>query len=96
VLGRPLPRLIATVAAVLVVGAPAADAQTNNISTIAGNGTGGTVRGTAWLTKNTCSGTLTRVRSGSVRVRDLTRRRTRVLRAGQSYLARSPVRKKRR
>jgi virginiamycin B lyase len=47
-----------------------------------------TVRGTRWLTQDRCDGTLTRVTQGSVVVRDLHRKRSKVVRAGQSYLAR--------
>jgi hypothetical protein len=47
-----------------------------------------TVRGTRWLTEDRCDGTLTRVTQGSVVVKDLRRKRTKVVRAGQSYLAR--------
>ena len=47
-----------------------------------------TVRGTTWYVADRCDGTLTRVRSGSVSVRDLRRQRTIVVRAGHSYLAR--------
>jgi streptogramin lyase len=46
-----------------------------------------TVRGTRWLTEDRCSGTFTRVTDGAVVVRDLTRRRGVVVRAGHSYLA---------
>lgn len=46
-----------------------------------------TVRGTTWQTVDRCDGTLTRVTRGAVDVRDLTRRRTVRVRAGQSYLA---------
>jgi hypothetical protein len=55
-----------------------------------------TVRGTRWLQRDTCAGTLTRVMAGSVRVRDLTKDRTRTLRSGQRYLARPPARKPKR
>jgi hypothetical protein len=48
-----------------------------------------TVRGTSWYIEDRCDGTLTRVRTGSVSVRDLHRHRTVVVQAGQSYLARS-------
>ena len=48
-----------------------------------------TVRGTQWLVKDTCAGTLTRVMRGSVVVRDLVKRRKVTLRAGQSYMARA-------
>jgi hypothetical protein len=47
-----------------------------------------TVRGTTWYVADRCDGTLTRVKSGSVSVRDLRRQRTIVVRAGHSYLAR--------
>jgi ferric-dicitrate binding protein FerR (iron transport regulator) len=48
-----------------------------------------TVRGTAWYVEDRCDGTLTRVSKGSVSVYDRGRRRTIVVRAGHSYLARS-------
>jgi hypothetical protein len=55
-----------------------------------------TVRGTKWTMTDTCTGTLTTVKTGSVEVRDFRLRKTKLVRAGQSYLARAPVRKKRR
>jgi hypothetical protein len=48
-----------------------------------------TVRGTRWLTKDTCRGTLTRVTQGAVDVRDKRAKRTVTVRAGHSYLARA-------
>jgi hypothetical protein len=48
-----------------------------------------TVRGTRWLTEDRCDGTLTRVTSGSVAVRDRIRQKTVIVRAGHSYLARA-------
>jgi Ca2+-binding RTX toxin-like protein len=45
--------------------------------------------GTTWLTEDRCDGTLTRVLSGTVRVRDLGRHRTVSVRAGHRYLARA-------
>jgi hypothetical protein len=48
-----------------------------------------TVRGTRWLTKDTCAGTLTRVTEGAVDVRDRHTRRTVTVRAGHTYLARA-------
>jgi hypothetical protein len=48
-----------------------------------------TVRGTVWETTDRCDGTLTRVTRGRVAVRDFRRRRTVVVRAGKSYLARA-------
>jgi hypothetical protein len=47
-----------------------------------------TVRGTVWQTTDTCAGTVTYVKRGTVAVRDLRRHRTVVVRAGHSYLAR--------
>lgn len=47
-----------------------------------------TVRGTRWDTVERCDGTLTRVLRGVVTVRDFRLRRTVVVRAGHSYLAR--------
>ena len=54
-----------------------------------GNDSVATARGTAWLTRDTCRGTLTRVREGSVSVRDFRRHRTVLVTAGHSYLARA-------
>jgi streptogramin lyase len=48
-----------------------------------------TVRGTAWLTRDTCKGTLVQVTKGVVSVRDLVRKRTLLVRAGHRYLART-------
>jgi hypothetical protein len=50
----------------------------------------GAAYGTAWLTEDRCDGTLTRVKSGTVRVLDLVRHRTVTVRGGSSYLARAP------
>jgi hypothetical protein len=47
-----------------------------------------TVRGTVWTTTDRCDGTLTSVKRGRVVVRDFRRKRTIVVRAGKSYLAR--------
>ena len=49
----------------------------------------GAATGTAWVTEERCAGTFTRVRSGVVRVRDLERKRTVILRAGGTYMARA-------
>jgi hypothetical protein len=49
-----------------------------------------TVRGTKWLQKDTCAGTVTTVKAGQVVVRDLTKRRTVLVKKGGRYLARSP------
>jgi Tol biopolymer transport system component len=48
-----------------------------------------TVRGTYWLTQDTCAGTLVRVRSGTVTVLDRVRHRTVTVGAGKSYFARA-------
>jgi hypothetical protein len=48
-----------------------------------------TVRGTTWITTDSCAGTRTRVTAGAVAVRDMHRHKTVLVRAGQSYLARS-------
>jgi len=47
-----------------------------------------TVRGTIWTTTDRCDGTLTAVKRGRVAVRDFRRKRTVLVRAGKSYLAR--------
>jgi hypothetical protein len=47
-----------------------------------------TVRGTSWFMADRCDGTYTRVKSGSVAVRELRTGRTVVLHAGQSHLVR--------
>jgi hypothetical protein len=53
-----------------------------------------TVRGTRYLVKDTCKGTLTKVQAGTVMVRDLTLRRNEVVKAGHSYLARALKRRR--
>jgi hypothetical protein len=50
-----------------------------------------TVRGTVWLTKDRCDGTLVRVEEGNVAVEDFTRDRTVTVRAGESFVARAPA-----
>jgi hypothetical protein len=47
-----------------------------------------TVRGTRWLTQDSCAGTLIRVAQGSVSVRDNVLRKTVIVRKGKRYLAR--------
>jgi hypothetical protein len=51
-----------------------------------------TVRGTTWLTKDTCNGTLVYVKHGLVAVRDFTRKRTFMVPTGKQHL--SPSRRK--
>jgi hypothetical protein len=48
-----------------------------------------TVRGTKWVTTETCAGTRTTVTEGAVSVRDKHRRTSVLVRAGHSYLARA-------
>jgi hypothetical protein len=55
----------------------------------AGRHSAGSIRGTSFEIIDRCDGTLTRVFSGVVRVRDFRRRRTITVRAGKSYLARA-------
>jgi hypothetical protein len=50
----------------------------------------GSVRGTRWLTQDTCDGTLTVVVEGVVLVRDFTTGETVTVRAGQRYFANAP------
>ena len=47
------------------------------------------VRGTFWLTQDSCTGTLVSVRSGTVKVLDRVLHRTVTVVAGKSYLARA-------
>jgi ferric-dicitrate binding protein FerR (iron transport regulator) len=46
-----------------------------------------TVRGTNWQTIDRCDGTLIKVNKGTVSVRDLVKKKTVVVNAGGSYLA---------
>ena len=48
-----------------------------------------TVRGTKWLTEDRCDGTLVRVVSGVVQVKDFRKHTTISVRAGRSYLAKA-------
>jgi hypothetical protein len=50
----------------------------------------GTVRGTRWFTRETCDGTLFRVKDGVVSVSDLTVRRSFAVGPGESYLVQPP------
>jgi hypothetical protein len=54
-----------------------------------GRNSAATVRGTQWTMTDTCAGTLTSVKRGSVVVRDFRLRKNVVVRAGHKYLARS-------
>ncbi len=53
-----------------------------------GRGSVATVRGTRWLTQDTCAGTLTRVVAGAVSVRDLRGGRAVLVTRGHQHLAR--------
>jgi hypothetical protein len=55
-----------------------------------------TVRGTKWTTTDSCAGTLTIVKQGSVVVHDFTLRKNKTVKAGHRYLARPPRRTQRR
>jgi hypothetical protein len=52
-----------------------------------------TIRGTRWLVKDTCKGTLTVSRSGTVVVRDLVKKRNVTLKTGDRYFARNKRRR---
>jgi hypothetical protein len=55
-----------------------------------GRGSVATVRGTTWTTVDRCDGTLTRVASGKVLVRERATGRTKLVTRGHSFLARPP------
>jgi hypothetical protein len=57
--------------------------------TTSGKHSAATVRGTIWITADRCDGTLTTVKRGKVAVRDFRRKKTVIVRAGKSYLARA-------
>lgn len=54
-----------------------------------------TVRGTRWLTADSCTRTVIRVRTGAVAVRDVKRRRTRVVPAGRRLTIKRPAPRRR-
>jgi hypothetical protein len=74
-----------------------AKSKTRSVRHLWGDGTGSfrtvgrfssaTIRGTTWLTDDRCNGTLTKVTKGKIGVRDFVRRKTIVLKARKSYLA---------
>jgi streptogramin lyase len=49
------------------------------------------VRGTTWLTTDSCGGTVARVTTGTIRVADLLRNRQVLIRRGKSYLSKAPI-----
>jgi hypothetical protein len=55
-----------------------------------GRNSAATVRGTKWTMTDSCRGTLTTVRQGSVVVQDFTLRKKRTVTAGHHYLAKPP------
>jgi Ca2+-binding RTX toxin-like protein len=57
--------------------------------TTRGRNSSATVRGTVWSVEDRCDGTLTRVERGSVLVKDLRTRRTKLIRKGQSFFVRA-------
>ena len=57
---------------------------------VRGRNSAATVRGTAFLTKDSCAGTLTNVNRGTVVVRDFTLRKNVTVKAHHNYLARPP------
>lgn len=60
-----------------------------------GRNSSATVRGTQWTMTDTCAGTLTSVKAGSVKVHDFTLKKNKVVKAGHRYFAKAPKRKKR-
>ena len=55
-----------------------------------GRNSSATVRGTKWTMTDTCAGTLTAVKQGSVVVRDFTLKKNKTVKAGHHYFARAP------
>jgi hypothetical protein len=55
---------------------------------VVGRHSAATASAASWLTKDTCDGTITKVTSGKVRVRDFAKRRTVTVSAGHRYNAR--------
>jgi len=64
-------------------------ARANGRYRTSGRNSSATVRGTEWTMTDRCDGTLTKVKRGSVVVRDFRRKRNVVVRAGKSYLAKA-------
>ena len=97
VLRGPLPVCAAGGARAAAVRRPSArrarcgDATITGASARRGSNSVATVRGTAWYVEDRCDGTLTRVSKGSVSVRELHRKRTVIVNAGKSYLARTAM-----
>ncbi|MDX6409571.1 MAG: virginiamycin lyase [Gaiellaceae bacterium] len=49
------------------------------------------VRGTTWLTTDSCAGTVARVTAGTISVADLLRNKQVLIRRGKSYLSKAPI-----
>ncbi len=64
------------------------EAKASGTFSVVGRDASGIERGTLWKTIDTCSSTEVRVRQGAVLVTDLVRRKTIVVKAGRSYIAR--------
>ena len=64
------------------------NAKANGQFEVVGQNSKGLERGTTWKTSDTCDGTLTVVTKGKVLVTDRVKRKTILVRAGKSYLAR--------
>ena len=64
-------------------------AQANGKFSVIGRHSSGVERGTTWTTTDTCTSTTTKVTAGSVAVRDFARRKTVIVRAGRTYVARA-------
>lgn len=68
---------------------PARKRRARQRATVRGKHSIGAAFGTKWITEERCSGTFTKVLSGTVRVLDIGRKRTVLVRKGHSYLARA-------
>ena len=52
-----------------------------------------TVRGTKWLTEDRCTSTKVSVKRGTVLVRDFVKKKNKIVKKGQSYVARATRKK---
>ena len=59
-----------------------------------GRNAAATVRGTKWLTEDRCDRTKITVKRGKVLVRDFVKKKNKLVKQGQSYVARIPAKKK--
>jgi hypothetical protein len=65
------------------------NSKANGQFEVVGKNSKGVERGTTWKTSDTCDGTLTSVSKGKVLVTDRVNRKTVLVKAGKSYLARN-------